>query len=170
MWAYPGSNCPDRPSPEELSVAEVEAWIHKVLDSVVIPSPGTGPDTLQRGIASVRVSTLGPVSMAFAILSFDYAHDLAQDLRDGHGESQDTDPLAGASGREARHASNGAAWAREERDRDRHATNQAARKWGMEVPTRSTSSGEGEMERGRLCLPRHPLVRTPLGLKARLPY
>jgi hypothetical protein len=53
MWAYPRSSCPDRPSPEELSVGEVEAQIRKVLDSAVIPSPG---------VARVRVSTLGPVS------------------------------------------------------------------------------------------------------------
>jgi hypothetical protein len=77
MWAYPGSSCPDRPSPEELSTREVETGIHKVLDSVVILSPDVGPDPLQRGIASVRVSTIGPVSTAFVILFFHCAHDLA---------------------------------------------------------------------------------------------
>jgi hypothetical protein len=43
MWAYPWSSCPDCCSPKELSVVEVEARIHKVLDSVATPSPGTGP-------------------------------------------------------------------------------------------------------------------------------
>jgi hypothetical protein len=46
--------------PKELSVVEVETQICKVLEFVVIPSPGAGPNPLQRGIASVRVSTLGP--------------------------------------------------------------------------------------------------------------
>jgi hypothetical protein len=48
MWAYPGSSCPNRPSPEELSAGgdEMEARIHKVLDSAVIPLPGVGPDPL----------------------------------------------------------------------------------------------------------------------------
>jgi hypothetical protein len=47
MWAYLGSSCLDRPSPEELSAVEVEARIHKVLDSAVIPSHGVGPDPLR---------------------------------------------------------------------------------------------------------------------------
>jgi hypothetical protein len=38
MWTYPGSSCFDRPSFEELSAKEVEARIHKVLDSAVILS------------------------------------------------------------------------------------------------------------------------------------
>jgi hypothetical protein len=35
---------------------------------------------------------------------------------------------------------------RRERERDRRATNRAVRKRGTEVPTRSASSGEGEIE------------------------
>jgi hypothetical protein len=46
MWAYPGSNCPDRPSPEELSAVEVETRVCKVLDSTIILSPGDGPNPL----------------------------------------------------------------------------------------------------------------------------
>jgi hypothetical protein len=46
MWAYSGSTCLDHPSPEELTTAEVENWIHKVLDSTAIPSPGAGLDPL----------------------------------------------------------------------------------------------------------------------------
>jgi hypothetical protein len=77
MWLYSRSSSPDHPSSEELSAVEVEARIRKVLDTGVIPSPGAGPNPLHRGITSVRVSTLGPVSMAFAILSLHRSHDLA---------------------------------------------------------------------------------------------
>jgi hypothetical protein len=69
MWTYPRQSCPDRPPSKELSAAEVETQIHKFLDLGVIPSPDAGHVPLWRGIASVRVSTLGPVSVAFAILS-----------------------------------------------------------------------------------------------------
>jgi hypothetical protein len=68
MWAYPGSSCPNCPSPEELSVVEVEARIRMVLDSVVILSPSAGHDPLRRGITSVRVSILGPIFAAFMVL------------------------------------------------------------------------------------------------------
>jgi hypothetical protein len=46
MWVYPRSSCLDRPSPKELSAAEVEAQIRKVLDFAVISSHGAGPDRL----------------------------------------------------------------------------------------------------------------------------
>jgi hypothetical protein len=130
MWVYSGSSCPDHPSLEELIAVEVEARIRKILDFAVIPSPRTGPDPLRRGITSVKVSTLGPISTAFAIMSFHCARDLAQGLRGGHGESQDADLPMNASGWEARHASNGATWAREERERHRHAASQAVKKCG----------------------------------------
>jgi hypothetical protein len=107
MWAYPGSSCPDRPSPEELSAGEVETWIRKVLDFAVIPKPGVDPDPLRRRIVSVRVSTLGHVSAAFEILSFHYASDLVQGLGDGRDDLRDVNPFVDASGWEARHASNG---------------------------------------------------------------
>jgi hypothetical protein len=61
MWLYPGPSCTDRPSSEELSAAEVDAWIHKVLNIGVNPNPRAGPAPLQGGIASARVSMLGPV-------------------------------------------------------------------------------------------------------------
>jgi hypothetical protein len=77
MWVYLGSSCLDRPSPEDLSAAEVETRIRQVLDSTVVPLRSAGPDPLRRGIASVRVSTLGPISAAFMILSFYYARDFA---------------------------------------------------------------------------------------------
>jgi hypothetical protein len=119
MWAYPRSSYLDHPSPEELSAAEVEARIHKVLDSTVIPSHGAGPDTLRRGIGSVRVSTLGPVSVAFTILSFHYACDFMQGLGDGCGELRDAILPIEASGQEASRASNVAAWTCEEAERER---------------------------------------------------
>jgi hypothetical protein len=116
MWTYPGPSCPNRPSSEELSAVEVEARIHKVLALGVIPTTGAGPIPLRRGIASVRISTLDPIFMAFMILSFHYACDLVQGLGGGCGEPRDADPPADAVGREARHASSEKMWAWEERD------------------------------------------------------
>jgi hypothetical protein len=69
MLVYLGSNCPDCPSPEELSATQVETRIRMVLDSAAIPPLGAGLEPLRRGIAGVRVSTSGPVSTAFTILS-----------------------------------------------------------------------------------------------------
>jgi hypothetical protein len=72
---YSGPSCPDRPSSEELCTAEVNAWIHKVLDLEVNLNPRAGPVPLQRGIASVKVSTSSPVLAAFMILSFHHTND-----------------------------------------------------------------------------------------------
>jgi hypothetical protein len=105
MWTYPGPSCTDHPSFEELSAAEVEANIHKVLDLGVNLTPGASLVPLQRGIASVRVSTLGPILMAFAMLSFHCARDLAQGLGGGLGEPRDVNPPADVIGREVRHTS-----------------------------------------------------------------
>jgi hypothetical protein len=58
-------------------MVEVEARIRKVLDLGVIPTPSADPVPLRRGITSVRVSTLGPVSTTFMILSFHCCRDLA---------------------------------------------------------------------------------------------
>jgi hypothetical protein len=76
MWLYPGLSCPDRPSIEELSAAEVDSWVHKVLDLGVNLNPGAGPAPLQDGVARPRVSTLGPVSAAYVILTFHCARGL----------------------------------------------------------------------------------------------
>jgi hypothetical protein len=113
MWAYPGRICPNRPFYEELSVVEVDARIHRVLDLGVNPTPRAGPIPLRRGIASARVSTLGPVSVTFAILSFNCACDLAQGPRGSHGEPWDADLLVDATRLEARHATGEETWARE---------------------------------------------------------
>jgi hypothetical protein len=80
MWMYPDPSYPDRPSSTELSAVEVEARIHIVLDLGVNLTLCAGPVPLWRGIATVRVSTLGPVLVAFAILPFHFTHDLVQGL------------------------------------------------------------------------------------------
>jgi hypothetical protein len=49
VWAYSWSNCPDRPSPEELSVLEVEAQICKVLDFAVIKPLVSAPTSYKEG-------------------------------------------------------------------------------------------------------------------------
>jgi hypothetical protein len=67
---YAGPSCPDRPSSEELSAVKVNAWIHKVLDLGVNKHPGVGLIPLRRGVASAWASTLGPILVAFVILSF----------------------------------------------------------------------------------------------------
>jgi hypothetical protein len=93
---YPGTSCPDRPSSEELSAAEVGPRIHKVLYLGVNPNSSAGPIPLRRGIASVRVSTLGLVLVAFVILSFHHSRDLVQGLGGSRYEPRD------ATRREAR--------------------------------------------------------------------
>jgi hypothetical protein len=139
MWAYSGSSCPDRPSSEELSATEVEARMHKALDLRVILIPSVDPIPIRRGITSARVSTLGPISVAFMILSFHCAHDLAQGLGGSRGESRDADLPVDAIVWEARHASNRATRAREERKKDQCATSWVVKKRGMKVHSRSVS-------------------------------
>jgi hypothetical protein len=102
---YLGPSYPGCHSSKELSVAEIDTRIHKVLDLGVNPNPGAGPGPLQRGIASVKVSTLGPVLVAFAILSFHCAHDSTQGLGCDRGEPWDADLPADAARWEGRHAS-----------------------------------------------------------------
>jgi hypothetical protein len=105
MRMYPRPSCPDRPSSVELSVAKVDIRICKILDLVVNPNPRVGPVPLWRGVASARVSTLIPISVAFVILSFHYAHDHAQGLRGSHDDSQDAISPEDATEREVRCAS-----------------------------------------------------------------
>jgi hypothetical protein len=120
MWTYLGPSYPDRPSSEELSAVEVEARIHKVLDLGVNPIPGAILVPLQRGITSVRVYTLGLISVTFVILSFHCTRDLAQGLGGGRDEPRDADQPADATGREARHASSEETLTWEERERSTH--------------------------------------------------
>jgi hypothetical protein len=151
MWAYLGSTCPDRPSPEELSTVVIETRNHKDLDSTAVSPPGAGPDPLQRGIANVRVNTSGPVSVAFTILSLHCAHDIVHGPGDSRGDTHGTDFSVDAPGRATSHTSNGATRLREERERDRRAAGRAARKWEMGTLTKSASIGEGGWIWGRLC-------------------
>jgi hypothetical protein len=58
-------------------MAEVDSQIHKVLDPGVSLNPRAGPAPLQDGVARARVSMLGPISVAYAMLSFHCARDLA---------------------------------------------------------------------------------------------
>jgi hypothetical protein len=76
MWLYRGPSCPNHSSFEELSVVEIDARIHKVLDLRIKLNPRACPTTLQGGVASARICTLGLVLIAFMILSFHYTLDL----------------------------------------------------------------------------------------------
>jgi hypothetical protein len=136
MGMYPGPSCPDQPSSEELSMAEVDTQIHKVLDLRLNPNPQVGPAPLRRGVTSARVSTLGPISAAFAILSFHYTRDLVQGLGGSRGESQDANSLEDVAEREVRRAFDEEKWAwrERERERDRRATGQAVKRQGWRPP------------------------------------
>jgi hypothetical protein len=104
MWKHPGMSYPNCPYSEKLSVAEINAQIHKVLDLGVNLNPGAGPVPVRRGITSVRVSTLGPILAALAILSFHCAHNSAQGLGGDHGEPRNIDLPMDPARREVRHA------------------------------------------------------------------
>jgi hypothetical protein len=68
MWLYLGSSCLDRPSSEELSTAEVDSRIHKVLDLGVNPNPGASHAPLHEGVTSARVSKLSPILALHRVL------------------------------------------------------------------------------------------------------
>jgi hypothetical protein len=87
-------------------MGEVESRIHKVLDLRRNLNTGAGIAHFQDGVASARVSTLGPISVAYAILSFHCAHGLAQGLGGSHGESRDADPPEDTTRQEAENSSN----------------------------------------------------------------
>jgi hypothetical protein len=142
-------------------VAKVEEWIHNVLDLGVNLNPGPGPVPPWRGIASVSVSTSGPILAAFVIISFHCAHNLAQGLGGGHGEPWDADSPMDAARWEARHASSEETRSREDRERDRCAAGRAAKRHGMKACPRSASSDEGEVERGVTLPHLSPLHTTP---------
>jgi hypothetical protein len=78
MWLYPRPGCLDRPSSKELSAADVNAWIHKVLDLRANSNLGVDPTLLQEGVAVSRVSMFGPILAAYVILSFHCARGLVQ--------------------------------------------------------------------------------------------
>jgi hypothetical protein len=115
MWVYLGPICIDCLSSVELSAVKVEARIQNVLDLGVNPNPGLGPVPLWRRIASVWVSTSGPILVAFGILSFHCACDLVEGLRGGCSEPQDADSPSNIARQEARHASSVETHVHEER-------------------------------------------------------
>jgi hypothetical protein len=118
------------------------------LDLRVNLKPSPGPIPQQRRIARVGVSTSGPVSVAFTILSFHYTLNLAQGLGGGCSEPRDVDLSSNATRQEARHASHEETWAREESERDWRAVGWAAKRRGIEASPRSTFSGEGVWKEG----------------------
>jgi hypothetical protein len=61
-------------------VAEINTWIHKVLNLGVDSYLGAGLAPLREWATSTRVSMFGPVSAAYMILSFYCACDHAQGL------------------------------------------------------------------------------------------
>jgi hypothetical protein len=95
---------------------EVETQIRKVLDSTSVPPPGTSPNPLRRGIASVSIGTSGPISIAFTILSLHCAHDIVQGLRDSRGDTWGADFSMDAPGQATSCTSNRVAQSREERE------------------------------------------------------
>jgi hypothetical protein len=96
---------------------------------------------LQEGFANARVSMLGPVSVAYAILSFHRAHGLTQGLRGGRSELWHTNLPEDAVRWEAKHAFNEKAHARG--------------RGGRTSPKHRSQGGKGA--RGR-----HPLDSVPL--------
>jgi hypothetical protein len=56
MWLYPGPSCLNRFFSEELSEAEINTQIHKVLDHGANLNPGAGLAPLREGVAITRVS------------------------------------------------------------------------------------------------------------------
>jgi hypothetical protein len=80
MWLYSGLCFPNRSFSKELSAADINTQIHKVLDHGANSDHGVGPAPLREGVASTRVSLLESISAAYAILSFHHARGLAQGL------------------------------------------------------------------------------------------
>jgi hypothetical protein len=70
MYLYLEPSWLDHPFVEELSAVEVDSRIHKVLDLGVNPNPRASPVPLHDGVARARVSMLGPILVAYVILSF----------------------------------------------------------------------------------------------------
>jgi hypothetical protein len=124
-------------------------------------NPHASSVPLRRGIASVRVSTLVPISVAFTILSIHCAHDLVEGLEGSHSELRDADPPTDAAGWEARHASSEKMQAQLERERDRRTTRRVAKGRATEASSRFVSSGEGEVELGAALRPPSPPRMTP---------
>jgi hypothetical protein len=72
-------------------MVEVETQIRKVLDSTDVLPPGASPDPLERGIASIKVGTSGPVSATFTIIFLHCAPDVVQGLQESRSDTRGTD-------------------------------------------------------------------------------
>jgi hypothetical protein len=143
-------------------MVEVDARIHKVRDLGVNPNHGVDPIPLRRAIASARVSMLGPISVAFMILSFHCTRDNAQGLGGGHDDPWVAHSYEDAIGREAKCAYNKEMRAR--RGRERLAccwTGCEKAVGGNHHPPISRSSSEGEMEQGETMTPLSTLCASP---------
>jgi hypothetical protein len=55
---YPGPSCPNRHCSEELSAAEVDSRIHKVLDLKVDPNPGPALPLCKKGLPALGLVCL----------------------------------------------------------------------------------------------------------------
>jgi hypothetical protein len=145
MGMYLGPCCPDRASSEELSTMEVDARIHKVLDLGVSPDLRVRPVPLQRGIASARVSTLGPVSAAFVILSFTVLMILHRVLgATAVSCGMPTQSRMPQSGRQNTPLVSKRSRRERERKRDRYAAGQEAKRQVVETPPLVGPSMRGE--------------------------
>jgi hypothetical protein len=127
MWLYLGPSCPNRPFSEELSVAEINTWIYKVLDHGANPNLGAGPAPLQEGVDSTRFSLHGPILVAYTFLSFHHAHGLVQGLGGAHRELRGTKLHEDAVRREASCALNEKVQAQKERRQAQSTTRRAAK-------------------------------------------
>jgi hypothetical protein len=151
MWLYLGSSCLDRPSSEELSTAEVDSRIHKVLDLGVNPNPGASPAPLHEGVTSARVSKLSPILALRRVLGAAVvSHEMSTRSRMWQGGRRRMPPKRKCRLREREKESPSCRWTGGDGARGGH-------------PPRSGSSGEGEEVR-RIALPpsSSPRITLPL--------
>jgi hypothetical protein len=80
----PGIKFFDSSFSEELSKAEINIWIHKVLHHGANLSPRASPTPLREGVANARVSLLGSILAIYLILSSHSACNFMQGLRGAH--------------------------------------------------------------------------------------
>jgi hypothetical protein len=118
MCLYLEPCCPNRPTSEELSAVEVNSRIQSALDVGANLNPQASPTPLQERVDSARVSTLGLILVAYAILHFHCFHGFAQGLGGGHKEPRDANPPVDVARLDVNHAFNGKAQAQRERERE----------------------------------------------------
>jgi hypothetical protein len=118
----------------ELSAAEVNTQIHRVLDLGADPNPKAGPAPLHEKVASTRVIMFGPISVAYMILSFDRAYGFALGLEGICSELRNANLPKEVVRQEMKHASNEKVQAREERKQARSAACRKTRERGLDTP------------------------------------